>query len=130
MSVLLCNQTLDLTDAENAFLECTRACFAWASEVTTVVSAIIVCNRVATTVVDHAHVDLLRVDVAGPEYLHGIINLVKIGMRLDLRAQSRNGGIPRAVKVVRQDGEPVSLCLETLDVHILRVLVLCRNHDT
>jgi hypothetical protein len=130
MSVLLCDQTLDLTDAENAVLECTRTCFAWASEVTTVVSAVLVGNCVATTVVDHAHVDLLRVDVAGPEDLHGFINLLEIGVRFDLRAQSRNGGIPRAVKVVRQDGEPVSLSLKALDIHVLRVLVLRRNGDT
>jgi hypothetical protein len=51
-------------------------------------------------------------------------------VRLDLRAQSGYGGIPGTMKIVRQDGEPVSLSLETLDVHILHVLVLRRNDDT
>jgi hypothetical protein len=67
-------------------LECTRTCFAWASEVTAVVRAVLVSDCIATTVVDNTHVDLLRVDVARPENLHGIINLLEISVRLDLRA--------------------------------------------
>jgi hypothetical protein len=66
MGILLCDQTLDLTDAEDTVLECTRTCFAWASEVTTVVRAVLVGDCVATTVVGNTHVDLLRVDFARP----------------------------------------------------------------
>jgi hypothetical protein len=129
VSTLLLDQTLNLANAENTVLLRARACFAWTSEVAAVVSAIIVSNCVATAVIDDAHVDLLGVDVAGPEDFHGIVDFLEIGVRLDLGAQSGNGGVPGTVKVVGQDGEPVDLSLETLDVHILRILVLSGNDD-
>jgi hypothetical protein len=129
MSIILLDQTLNLADAENTILLRTRACFAWASEVAAVVSAVLVSNCVTTAVVDDAHVDFLRFDVAGPEDFHGVINLLEISMRLDLGAQSGNSGVPSTVKVVGQDGEPVDLSLETLDIHVLRILVLGGNDD-
>jgi hypothetical protein len=129
VSTLLLDQTLDLADAENTVLLRARACFAWTGEVAAVVSAIMISNCVATAVIDDAHVDLLGVDVAGPEDFQGIVDFLEIGVRLDLGAQSGNGGVPGTVKVVGQDGEPVDLSLETLDVHILRILVLSGNDD-
>jgi SAM-dependent methyltransferase len=111
-------------------LERTRACFAWAGKGTAIVHAVLVSNRVATAVVGDAHVDLLRIDVTGPEEFHRVIDLLQISVRLDLRTQARNVRVPGSVEVVDKYREPVGLSLETFDVHILQVLVLSWNNDT
>lgn len=52
------------------------------------------------------------------------VNFFQVGMRLDERAKTRNCGIPRTVKVVRQNVEKVDARLERFRIEVLQILVL------
>jgi hypothetical protein len=84
-------------------------------------------DSVPTTVIGDAEVDLARIDVASPQELQGLVDLVQVGVGPDLVAECWNIGIPRAVKVVRQHVEPVDVSLEGFRVHGLQVFVLSRK---
>jgi hypothetical protein len=79
--VLLIDQASNLASAQDTILERARTCFAGTGKCATVVHAVLVSDGISTTVVGDAHVDLLRVDVAGPERIERIIDFLEIGMR-------------------------------------------------
>lgn len=87
-------------------------------------------NRVAAPIVGDAHVDLFRVEVAGPEEAQGSIDLLQIGVRLDLWTEAGDRCIPLPMKIICQHSKPVGLLLKTFDVQILEVVVLRWNHHT
>jgi hypothetical protein len=84
-------------------------------------------NSVSAPVVGDTQVDLARIDVAGPQQLQCLINLLQVCVGPDLVAECWNIGIPRTVKIVRQHVEPIDERLDGFRVHGLQVLVLGRK---
>jgi hypothetical protein len=65
-----------------------------------------------------------------PEKAQGLIDLLKICVRPDLRAETWCGGVPSSMQIVGEYAEPINLRLESLEVHVLQICVLCWYRDT
>jgi hypothetical protein len=91
------------------------------------VHARLVRNSVSAPIVGDAEIDLARIDVAGPQELQCLVDLVQVCVGPDLVAECWNVDIPRAAKVVRQHVEPIDVSLDGFRVHGLQVLILSRE---
>jgi hypothetical protein len=91
------------------------------------VHARLVCNSVSAPIVGDSEIDLAGIDIARPQELQGLVDLVQVRVGPDLVAECWNIGIPRTVKVVRQHVEPIDVSLNGFRVHGLEVLVLGRK---
>jgi hypothetical protein len=74
-------------------------------------------NSVSAPVIGDTEVYLARIDVAGPQELQCLVDLVQVGMGPDLVAECWNVGIPRAVEVIGQHVEPIDVSLDGFRVH-------------
>jgi hypothetical protein len=127
---LLVDQTSDLASAQNTLLKSTGTGFARTSECAAVVHTVLVSDSISTAIVGDAHVDLLWVNIAGPEKLQRVVNLLEIRMRFQLGTETWDVLVPCTMEVVGENAEPINMSLEAFRVHIFHVVVLSWNRDT
>lgn len=66
---------------------------------TAVLHAVLIGDSVSSTVIGNAKVDLLGVHLVEPKETEPVVDFLQVSVRLDVRAFTGNGGIPRLCHV-------------------------------